>query len=199
MNYIEGSYVYGDDVPVDDYYLDEKWAYIYGFPEYMVSDKGRVWSKKKKKFLKVKPMDNHGHLGVCLSKNGDQYYVYIHRLVAKAFIPNPNCLPVVRHVYDNPSQNAVEDLAWGTQLDNMRDAQRNGTAYILTDDDRDKGNRERMRPLVAIDVSSKKKSYFQSQGKASKELGIPQSNIWQVLNKRRRTAGGYIFQEVLNG
>lgn len=195
MSYIEGRFVYGDDVYVDECYFDEVWAHISGFPGYLVSNKGRVWSKKKNGFIKVKPMDDHGHLGVCLSHNGVSCYMYIHRLVAEAFLPNPDNFPIVRHLYDDPSQNTDSDLAWGTQKDNMQDAIRNGTAYSLTAEDRYKGNRDRMTSLVAIDISTGKSLWFESQSEASRVLGIPQANIWQVLHGRRYSAGGYTFKE----
>lgn len=51
----------------------------------------------------------------------------IHRLVAEAFISNPDNLPVVRHLDDNKVNNARGNLAWGTQSDNLQDAVRNGT------------------------------------------------------------------------
>lgn len=193
---IEGRFVHGDDVYLDDYYMGEAWGYISGFPEYMVSNLGRVWSEKTQRFLTVKPMDAHGHLGVCLRKDGRAYYKYIHRLVAEAFIPNPNNYPIVRHIYDQPDQNTEWDLAWGTMRDNARDSIRNGHAYIPTDEDRYKGNKDRMIPVVAIDLETQEKIYFESQGQAGRVLGIPQANIWKVLAGERRSAGGYKFEEV---
>lgn len=51
---------------------------------------------------------------------------YLHRLVALAYIPNPNNLPVVCHIDDNPLNNKVSNLKWGTHKDNTQDAIRNG-------------------------------------------------------------------------
>lgn len=197
MEYLEGQFVYGDNVYVDEYYFDERWGYISGIPGYMVSDKGRVWSERTQRFLKLKPLDDHGHLGVCLMVNGKPVYRYIHRLVAEAFIPNPENHPIVRHLYDDPSQNGVEDLAWGTQRDNMHDAISNGRSYTLTHEDRYKGNKDRMTPVVATNAITGKKTYFESQGVASRRLNIPQANIWKVMRGRRRTAGGYFFEEAM--
>jgi hypothetical protein len=196
MTHIDGCFVYGDDVYVDEYYFDERWAYIPGFPNYRVSDKGRVWSEKTQKFLKLKPLDDHGHLGVCLSRDGEPHYRYIHRLVAEAFIPNPNKHKIVRHLYDDPSQNEYGDLLWGEQIDNIRDSIRNGTAYRLTAEDRYLGNKDRMIPLVAINMSTGEKLYFESQAEAGRSLGVPASNIWKVMRGLRSSAGGYLFEEV---
>ena len=194
LNYINGEYIYGEDVYIDDYYMDEQWAYIRGFPEYMVSDKGRVWSVNSRRFLTLKPMDNHGHLGVVLYNENGRTYKYIHRLVAEAFIPNPNGYRIVRHIYDQPDQNTVHDLAWGTQRDNIYDAIANGTNYRLTDADRYKGNKKRMTSIRATDIRTGERLYFESQGEAARILRIPQPNIWKAVQGLRQTAGGYRFE-----
>ena len=62
----------------------------------------------------------NGYLHVCLCKNGNKEYKRIHRLVAEAFIPNPNGYPTVNHKDENPENNKVENLEWCTQLDNVR-------------------------------------------------------------------------------
>ena len=189
-----GEFVYGDDVNIDDYYMEELWKPIKGFNgEYWVSDMGRVWSIKRRKFLRIKPLDDHGHLGVCLYKNGDRYYRYIHVLVAEAFIPNPHNHPFVRHIDDIPSNNTTDDLLCGTRRDNYLDSVRNGTAYILSDADREKGNADRKTPIIATNLFTKEKIYFKSQGEASRCLRIPQANIWKVLVGQRLRAGDYTF------
>lgn len=193
---MDGSLVYGDNMYVDDHYMDEEWKPIRGFDDYMISNKARVWSIKSQKFIKVKPMDNHGHLGVCLTQNGERYYRYIHRLVAEAFIPNPNSYPVVRHMNDNPSFNEDTDLKWGTQKDNIHDAIINGRAHRITQEERRKGNISRMTPVIATHIITNNQLCFESQGEASRLLNIPQGNIWKVIHRERRSAGGYDFKEV---
>ena len=132
--------VLGEDECIPEEYMDELWKPIAGFEnEYWVSTYARVWSVKKEQFLKVKPLDAHGHLGVCLCSDGERYYRYIHRLVAEAFIPHRDDQPIVRHICDDPSRNEWYELAWGTRSDNARDAIRNGKAYTITPEDREKG------------------------------------------------------------
>ena len=67
-----------------------------------------------------------GHLVVGLLKRGRQSTRLIHRLVAEAFIPNPDNLPLVLHWDDDPQNNHVSNLRWGTHSDNLRDLVRNG-------------------------------------------------------------------------
>jgi len=174
--------------------MDEQWEYIRGVQGYMISDKGRVWSEKTQKFIKPKPMDNHGHLGVSLMSGGKHIYRYIHRLIAEAFMPNPDNLPIVRHLDDDPSENHIDNLAWGTQRDNSYDAIRYGTAYMLTDEDREKGFAKCRTPIKAIHVDTGRVYEFRGQNEASKELNIPQANIFKVLNNQRTHAKGYKFE-----
>lgn len=66
----------------------------------------------------------HGgrYRAVSYTENGKQKHEYVHRLVAKAFLPNPNNLPIVNHIDGNPSNNAVSNLEWCTASENTRHA-----------------------------------------------------------------------------
>lgn len=189
-----------DDTYLDDYYMDELWAWIPGFyGYYMVSNKARVYSFKKKMFMKVKPMDDHGHLGVCIHRDGQSYYYYIHRLMADVFLPNRNNLPIVRHLNDDPSDNTLDNLRWGTQKDNLRDCFLNGNAYYPTEEDREIGLSKLRKPVLATDITTGEKIYFRSQQEASRILDIQQANIWKVLNRQRPSTCGYYFEYVKDG
>lgn len=193
-DYISGEYVYGDDWYIDDEYMEERWWYIDGIPDYMISDRGRVWSVYSQKFLKVKPLDNHGHLGVCMSVDGRPVYKYIHRLMARAFIPNPYNLPVVRHLDDNPRNNYLDNLRWGTQKDNYEDCRRNGHARYVTPEAREIGLSKMRTPVVAVNLNTGERVLFRGQGDAARGLGLSQSNIWKVLSGERRHTGGFYFE-----
>ena len=82
-------------------------------PSYMVSTYGEVKRKDTGKLLKQK-LDKSNCLMVNLSmgKRGDQKYFIVHRLVAQAFLPNPEGLPWVRHIDGNPLNNMVSNLEW---------------------------------------------------------------------------------------
>lgn len=196
---LEGRFVYGDDAYIDDYYMDEEWAFIEGFPNYRISNKGRVHSYVTQSFLKPKLLDNHGHLGVCLRRDGKSFYKYLARLIAEAFISNPNGAPIVRHLNDDPSDNSIENLEWGTQKDNYFDSVINGTVHIPTPEDREKSYRQTRTPIVATEIRTGKKLIFDGQGIAGRTLKIPQANIWKVLNDQRSHAKGYTFEYARGG
>lgn len=198
-DYFSGDYIYGDDAVLSDDHLGERWWYIDGAPGYMVSDHGRVWSERSQQFLKPKRLDRLGHLGVCLCIDGQRRYEYIHRLMAKAFIPNPHNFPVVRHLNDIPHDNDLSNLCWGTQLDNMRDAIENGHAHMVTPEEREIGLSKMRTPICATDIRTGRQIMFRGQGDAARILGVHQANIWKVLNGERAHAGGYFFEYAKGG
>lgn len=79
--------------------------------EYAVTSCGKVWSYKSKRFLKP-AKHNLGYLFICLSKNGISKQFYIHRLVASAYIKNPNRLNQINHKDENKKNNSVNNLEW---------------------------------------------------------------------------------------
>lgn len=120
--------------------MPEEWRPVVGWEGfYEVSSHGQVRSvarviARTNGPLPVQPrvlkpqIKNGRHQSVTLrdTANGRTERPYIHRLVAEAFIPNPDGFRVVRHLDDNPLDNRVENLAWGSQSDNMHDLVRNG-------------------------------------------------------------------------
>ena len=187
-----GEYVYGDYEYVEDYYMDERWKRIWSAPDYWVSTKARVWSSISESFIEGTPLRS-GHIDISLRVNGDREHRYLHRLVAEAFIPNPYSYPYVRHLNDDPSDNEVNNLAWGTQRDNMRDCITNGHFRYFSREDVEKANEKRRTPVVAIRLRDGCTKYFSSQQEASRTLGINQSSINSVIRGRRRSACGYFF------
>lgn len=85
---------------------------------YKVSNYGRVYSIKRKKFLKLRKTQR-GYIKVDLHKNGNAKTYRVHRLVAEAFIPNPNNYPEVNHKDENKENNHVNNLEWCTKEYNL--------------------------------------------------------------------------------
>lgn len=80
----------------------------------------------KGKVLKQTTFVKSGHLQVKLSKNGKQTTRWVHQLVSAAFFGERQSGQIVRHLNDIPDDNRLENLAYGTQSDNMWDLARNG-------------------------------------------------------------------------
>lgn len=95
-----------------------------------------------------------------------------------------------------PYDNDPSNLAWGTRRDNWDDSVRNGTARPPTDKIREKGFQKLRRPIIGTNLESGEIVRFQGQCEAERILGIQQANIWKVLNKERRQAGGWTFEYI---
>ena len=93
---------------------DEIWKDIAYYEEsYQISNYGRVRNKKTNKY-KAQHDNGKGYLTVDLWKNNKGKKEYVHRLVALAFIPNPDKLPQVNHKDEDKQNNYVENLEWCT-------------------------------------------------------------------------------------
>lgn len=99
-------------------------------PGYLLTEDGRLFSEKTGKWLKG-CKHKHGYQMYCLPTPGGKFrYQLAHRLVAVAYIPNPDNLPLVCHRDDNPLNNHVENLYWGTKSSNLKDAYANGLKFM---------------------------------------------------------------------
>ena len=94
---------------------------------YFIYDDGRVYSETTEKFLKPFP-NPQGYMLVDIHINGVGYTKQLHRLVAMAFIPNPDMLETVNHKDGDKTHNYVDNLEWMTRLDNVRHAWATGLA-----------------------------------------------------------------------
>lgn len=93
------------------------WADIPSFPGYKVSNDGIVYSEKSGKELRQH--DKKGYLHVFLyDNNGKRKDIFVHRLVAIAFIPNPNNEPQINHKDENTRNNNADNLEWCSALYN---------------------------------------------------------------------------------
>lgn len=111
--------------------MKEVWKPVVGFEKFFeISNLGRLkrttvyqntWNKKKRINPNriVKPTPERGYLRIALSVNGKRYLKYIHRLVAEAFIPNPNNYKEVNHIDNNRSNNRVDNLEWCDRKHNL--------------------------------------------------------------------------------
>lgn len=98
--------------------LNEIWRDIPDYPNYQVSNLGNVRNVKFGRIIKPS-MTNKGYLRVCLWGNGESKNYRVHRLVAQAFIPNPNNYPEINHKDKNRQNNYVNNLEWCTSQYNI--------------------------------------------------------------------------------
>jgi len=122
---------------------------IKDYPNYLIYEDGRVYSKNRKIFLKPQEIKK-GYLQVCLCNSENRKNFLVHRLVALHYIPNPNNKPQVDHIDRNTKNNHVSNLRWVTSQENIDHriyTSNTGERFICYRKDRDsydirvKGNR----------------------------------------------------------
>ena len=102
---------------------------IEGFPGYLITENGEVWSEKRKAFRKLTKTKT-GYLMVAFRTQGKFVNKSVHRLVAKAYIPNPENKPIVNHLDGCKTNNCVDNLEWVSAADNVAHAWRNGLCTV---------------------------------------------------------------------
>ena len=94
---------------------------IDGYPDYNIYPHGDILSFHNNKTTLIKPCKNkYGYMVVGLSKNGKSKNFYVHRLLATAFIPNPENKRCVDHINGIKDDNRLENLRWVTPSENQR-------------------------------------------------------------------------------
>lgn len=104
----------------------------WGLSRYYITKEGILYFKTlnkgwvKKPFRLLESKKRKKYTQSLLNDEGKYVYGYLHRLVAMAYIPNPNNYPIIRHLDDIGTHNTVNNLRWGTQKDNVNDSIING-------------------------------------------------------------------------
>jgi hypothetical protein len=156
----------------------EKWRIISENKKYEVSNLAQIRNKKTKRILK-KYINNDGYEQIGLWEQKEQKNHQVHRLVALAFIPNPNNFPQVNHKDKNRANNKVENLEWVTQSVNLKHSHRTERNTYK-------------RPIWRRD-SKGEKVVFNSITEAAKAVDCTSSNISACLREISSTAFGYTW------
>ena len=158
-----------------------EWKKIDGFSNYSVSNTGLVRIDNTGTILKF-CAGNHGYHMACLWKNNKGHQKTVHRLVAKAFIQNPENKRCVNHIDGNKKNNTVSNLEWCTHSENQLHRSR-----IL---------KKTRFPAEALNATRKAVlcietgKVFKSVSEAARQCGLWQQNISKVLNGEMKTTGG---------
>lgn len=177
---------------------EEEWRIVDEFPNYAVSNKGRVKriytqtgheTEKLMSYSKATRKNPYRKVLLC------KYSRYIHRLVAIAFIPNPYGLPCVNHKDGNKCNNSVENLEWVSRSENVLHAYR-----VLGITPSCKGkfgkNSNRYTPIIAYSVDGDFKKEYNTITEASKELCIDTGSISRCAKGLYHQTHGYIFRYI---
>lgn len=162
-------------------------TYIYG-EQYQVSNTGVVRNKITGHILKPQ-LDNKGYLRVRMSLHDKKATAKVHRLVAVAFIPNPEDKPQVNHIDADKRNNDVRNLEWVTNGENQIHAYKMGL-YRVTG----QGGRKKIPVLKVNLVTGEVEGKYSSLAEAAKSNNIHSTNIEKVIRGERHHAGGYAWK-----
>jgi hypothetical protein len=159
---------------------------------YQVSNLGNIKSYKKYKEGKIlKPnVISSGYEYISLEGKIRKNCI-LHRLVAKAFIPNPENKKEVNHINGIKTDNRVENLEWSTRSENILHAHRTGLkkGYCVKGKDN-----PRSKPVIQMTLENIIVGSFESAGEASRHIGAHQTNITCCCRGKQKTAAGFKWE-----
>ena len=181
----------------------KKW--IEGFEGlYWITNTGRIisadrydrFNRKVGGEIKLGARSRMGYLGAALYKNGKSYQRLVHRLVAEAFIPNPENKPCIDHIDGNNKNNNVKNLRWVTYKENMNNPITR--ARILNDTSRyisqmGAGN-PFSRKVKMYSLDGEYLKTFDCIREAAKFAGVSDGSIGRVCRGERSQSGGYFWE-----
>ena len=154
----------------------EQWAYVPDTDGYYVSNLGRYKRiTERGDSLRKVTVDPEGY---CRVTAGTKKF-RLHRLVAEAFVPNPNNYPVVDHLDANKQNNKWDNLEWTTAAENSRRAVEKGLYY-----------RGESTPVIAIDQTDKMCYLFKNIAECATNLNLPVRSANKVACDKQKTVHG---------
>lgn len=173
---------------------NEIWKDIQGYEGlYQISNLGRVKSLEKiiitsnnitKRMIEkiLKPHLHKGYYSVTLRKDNKSKVYTIHRLVAKAFIPNPDNLPQVNHKDENKANNHVDNLEWCTPQYNINYGTHNERQALT-----------KSKIVYQYSLDKILLNVWKSTHDVHRKLGYAQGNIARCCRGESKTSNGYIW------
>lgn len=161
-----------------------EWKTIEGFEDYEISSDGQVYSHLSNRIIKSRG-NGRGYLVIDLYSDHKRHTRLVHRLVAGAFIPNPDDLPQINHKDENKTNNCVSNLEWCSAQYNNNYGTHN-----------ERSAQGRQKPIAAYSKSGELVAEYPSVSAAAEAMRITNTAICNCLKGRQKTASGYIWKYI---
>lgn len=158
---------------------------------YQISNLGNIKTSRRqgsKGGLLTPSKGKNGYYVVNLVKNGKSKFFLCHRIIAEAFIPNPNNYPYINHIDGNKQNNNISNLEWCTCQHNVREAYRIGLSP--------KGLGTRLsncHPVIQLDMNCKFIKEWEYIRLASLALNIPEASISACCRGKHKSTHNFKF------
>lgn len=156
------------------------WKAIKHYPNYRVDENGNVLSLNSNRVLR--PSVSKGYAQVTLMEKGVRHCLYIHKLVADAFVENPNNYPCVNHIDENKLNNTASNLEWCTYQYNNTYRNRHFRAGAKL-----------KKAVLQFDNVGKLINSFESARAAANATGIREQSIARAARGERKTCKGFMW------
>ena len=165
----------------------EKGLEFIGYPGYTVTNDGKIYSFRSGIKKELALSNHNGYRRVSLSKKGKSKHLYVHRIVAQAFLDKQETEQKleVNHKDGNKSNNCIDNLEWVTHSENMAHALNTGLIPEMS----------LPKAVLQIDKDTGDiVNEFKSMLEAVRIIGVSRKDLRKVLKGERKTASGYFWR-----
>lgn len=174
--------------------MKEIWKSIDGYYGlYEVSNLGRV--KNNNGLIMAQKPSKDKYVRILLRNNKKYKSEYVHILVARAFIPNPQNKPEVNHIDANKSNNRVDNLEWVTRSENHWHAVEHGLKPICPTKGKYGSDNPCTKPVLQYDLDGNLIREWRSRIDAAKFYGCHKSSITNCVNGYKKTCKGFVWKK----